>query len=110
MQVDEENPDAVKRVLTKFKSDTGEELPCGILDLPVNVTVEKLEAVVNALLQSEEPLPFAFFIENEQIQESLEKSLKNFNTSENVVEIVYQPQAVFKVRAVTRCSGTLEGF
>lgn len=109
MQVDEENTNDVKRVLTKFKSDTGEELPCGVLDLPVNVTVEKLELVVNTLLQSEEPLPFAFYIDNEQIVESLEKSLKDFNTSENVVEIVYQPQAIFKVRAVTRCTGTLEG-
>lgn len=29
--------------------------------------------------------------------------------SEKVLEIVYHPQAIFKVRAVTRCTSTIEG-
>ena len=29
--------------------------------------------------------------------------------TEKVLEIVYQPQAVFKVRAVTRCTSTIPG-
>lgn len=111
MQVDgdSENAEEVKRVLSRFKSDSGEVLPGGLLDLPVNVTVDKLQLIVNALLQQEDPVPLAFFINDVQITESLEENIKEFNTSEDVVEIVYQPQAIFQVRAVTRCTGTLEG-
>lgn len=29
--------------------------------------------------------------------------------TERVLDIVYQPQAVFRVRAVTRCTSSLEG-
>lgn len=100
----------VKRVLSRFKSDTGEVLPGGLLDLPVDVTVDKLQAICNALLQQEEPLPLAFYVNNVEVTDVLEKYVgKDFSISEDVVEIVYQPQAVFKVRAVTRCTGSLEG-
>jgi len=34
---------------------------------------------------------------------------KIWQSSEVVVEIVYQAQAVFRVRAVTRCTSTVEG-
>ncbi|XP_046480875.1 notchless protein homolog 1 [Neodiprion pinetum] len=100
----------VKRVLSRFKSDTGEVLPGGLLDLPVDITVDKLQLICNALLQEEDPVPLAFFVNDTEITASLEKCLeKNFSTSEDVVDIVYQLQAVFKVRAVTRCTGSLEG-
>ncbi|KYN17648.1 PREDICTED: notchless protein homolog 1 [Trachymyrmex cornetzi] len=101
----------VKRVLSRFKSDTGEVLPGGLLDLPVDITVDKLQAICNALLQQEEePLPLAFYVNNVEVADVLEKYVgKDFSISEDVVEIIYQPQAVFKVRAVTRCTGSLEG-
>jgi ribosome assembly protein 4 len=99
----------VKRVLSRFKSDAGDVLPGGLLDLPVNITVDKLQLIVNALLGQDDPVPLAFFIDDVQIEASLEDNIKDFNTSENVIEIVYQPQAIFQVRAVTRCTGTLEG-
>ncbi|KAJ8675422.1 hypothetical protein QAD02_011208 [Eretmocerus hayati] len=110
MQVDEDDSNEVKRVLSRFKSDTGEVLPGGLLDLPVNVSVEQLQLIVNALLQQQdEPVPLAFFVDDVQIEHSLQDRLGDFNLSENVVEIVYQPQAIFRVRAVTRCTGTLDG-
>jgi len=100
----------VKRVLSRFKSDTGEVLSGGLLDLPVDITVDKLQAICNALLQQEEPLPLAFYVNNVEVTDVLEKYIgKDFSISEDVVEIIYQPQAVFKVRAVTRCTGSLEG-
>lgn len=100
----------VKRVLSRFKSDTGEILPGGLLDLPINITIDKLQAICNALLQNEEPIPFAFYVNDVEIIDSLEKNIsESVNVSEDVLEIIYQPQAVFKVRAVTRCTGSLEG-
>lgn len=100
----------VKRILSRFKSDSGEVLPGGLLDLPINITVDKLQAICNALLQHEEPIPFAFYVNDVEVIDSLEKNIgENFSSSEDVLEIVYQPQAIFKVRAVTRCTGSLEG-
>ncbi|XP_076397285.1 notchless protein homolog 1 [Megachile rotundata] len=103
-------PTENKRVLARFKSDQGEVLSGGLLDLPTNITVDKLQAICNALLQHEEPIPFTFYINDIEIVDSLENNInENFSISEDVVEIIYQPQAIFKVRAVTRCSGSLEG-
>ncbi|XP_076245674.1 notchless protein homolog 1 isoform X2 [Calliopsis andreniformis] len=100
----------VKRVLSRFKSDSGEVLPGGLLDLPINITVDKLQAICNTLLQNEESIPFAFYVNDIEITDSLERNInENFNVSEDVIEIIYQPQAIFKVRSVTRCTGSLEG-
>ena len=59
----------------------------------------------------DESTPYAFFVNDEEITESLEKTLEKqlVKSTEKVVEIVYQPQALFKVRAVTRCTSTIEG-
>lgn len=101
----------VRMVLSRFKSDTDEILQDGLLNLPVNITVDKLQAICNSLLQQEESLPLAFYVNNVEVTDTLEKYVgKDFSISEDIVEIVYQPQAVFRVRAVTRCTGSLEGF
>lgn len=105
-----ENSSSVKRILSRLKSDKGDVLPGGLLDLPINITVDKLQEICNALLQNEESIPFAFYVNDIEITDSLENNIKeNFSISEDVVEIIYQPQAIFKVRAVTRCTGSLEG-
>jgi len=41
------------------------------------------------------------------LADSLDK--EKLDASEKVLDIIYQPQAVFKVRAVTRCTSTIEG-
>lgn len=106
----ENSSTSVKRILSRLKSDKGDVLPGGLLDLPINITVDKLQEICNALLQNEEPIPFAFYVNDIEITDSLENNIKeNFSISEDVVEILYQPQAIFKVRAVTRCTGSLEG-
>lgn len=50
-------------------------------------------------------MPYAFFVDDEEITGNLEKSLegKEFST-ELVLDIIYQEQAVFKVRPITRCT------
>ncbi|KGL81881.1 Notchless protein 1, partial [Tinamus guttatus] len=66
--------------------------------------------VCNALLQKDEPVPLAFYVHDAEIVTSLEKTLVGQALeTEKVLDIVYQPQAVFRVRAVTRCTSSLEG-
>lgn len=55
-------------------------------------------------------MPLAFFVHDAEIVASLEKTLAGQSVeTEKVLDIIYQPQAVFRVRAVTRCTSSLEG-
>ncbi|XP_012216041.1 notchless protein homolog 1 [Linepithema humile] len=102
--------DNVDRVQSRFKSDTGEILSEDLMVLPINITIDTLQELCNALLQQEKSFPLAFYVNNVEVTDTLEKHVdKGFDVNEHIVDIVYQPQAVFKVRAVTRCTGSLEG-
>lgn len=65
----------------------------------------------------EEPTPYLFYIDDVEVTDTLENALKELSiknngkefNSEQILEIVYQPQAVFRVSAVTRCTGSLPG-
>ena len=62
-------------------------------------------------ISKEETTPYSFFVGEKEILESIDKTLdpESLESSESVLEIIYQPQAVFRVRAVTRCTSTIEG-
>jgi len=63
-------------------------------------------------VQQEETTPYSFFVDDLEISDCLGRTLsesKTWQSSEAVVEIIYQAQAVFRVRAVTRCTSTIEG-
>lgn len=55
-------------------------------------------------------MPYLFFIDEKEVSQSLETALdlKKFD-GEAVVNIVYQPQANFVVKPVTRCTSSLPG-
>jgi len=60
----------------------------------------------------DESTPYSFFVDDIEICDSLGQTLsesKTWQSSEAVVQIIYQAQAVFRVRAVTRCTSTIEG-
>lgn len=107
MEVDDENTE--KRLLCQFKSETGESLG-DIIDLPIHCTREQLTLICNAFLQQEEKSVFLFYVNETEITKTLRDTLDlpNINT-ESVLEIVYQQQAVFRVRPVTRCTSSLPG-
>uniref|UniRef100_A0A1B6CNS1 NLE domain-containing protein n=1 Tax=Clastoptera arizonana TaxID=38151 RepID=A0A1B6CNS1_9HEMI len=98
-----------KHVLASIKSESGEALG-NLLDLPLNVTVEHLTLMCNSLLQQEDNNVYAFYVNNKEITNSLYEilDLSTLNT-EKVVDIIYQQQAAFKVRSVTRCTSSLPG-
>jgi ribosome assembly protein 4 len=50
-------------------------------------------------------VPYIFFVNEKEIRSTLKAALdKDKINTEHVVDIVYQQQAVFRVRAVTRCT------
>lgn len=96
-------------IQARLISDTGEEAGPPI-DLPAGITTQQLGLICNALLKNEEATPYLFFVGEDEIKKSLEDTLDLASVdTENVIDIVYQPQAVFKVRPVTRCTSSMPG-
>ncbi|KAF2293430.1 hypothetical protein GH714_001689 [Hevea brasiliensis] len=80
------------------------------LFLPQNAGPQQLQQIVNKLLNNEEKLPYSFYISDQELLVPLETYLqKNKVSVEKVLSIVYQPQAVFRIRPVNRCSATIAG-
>jgi ribosome assembly protein 4 len=115
-------------VIAQFQTEDGTVLDTPI-DLPLDISNEQLQVLLNKLLNNEDALPYAFFIKHaysfprtgssstpslmadqEEITDSLEKAVTASGVStEESIKIIYVPQAVFRVQAVTRCHATLEG-
>jgi len=105
----EEDTTDIKRLLCRFKSETG-EITGDMMDLPLNCTVQQLTLICNAILQQDEPVPYVFFVNDKEISQTLHKALElNTINTEGVIDIIYQQQAVFKVRPVTRCTASMPG-
>lgn len=88
------------------------------LELPVAITPAKLEQVLHGLLRQKanqddednDDRPFAFYLNDLELVGDLGTHLTQHNVSmEGVLKLVFRPQAVFRVRAVTRCSASLPG-
>jgi len=87
------------------------------LDLPPDVGAKQLQSVLREVLRAlapddEEALttPYAFYVDGEEVTKDLATTLSAKNISvEQVLKIVYQPQSLFRVRPVTRCSAAVAG-
>lgn len=118
----------VSRVIAQFVSNEGATAGPQI-ELPLEVSKEQLHLLLNKLLENEEKLPYSFFLKNsaaagaagaemeqepaeeQEILSTLAEALANTAnlSTESILSIVYQPQAIFRVRAVTRCTSTIPG-
>lgn len=98
-----------KRLLCRFMSESGEVVG-DQMDLPIDCTLPELTLICKAILKQQEPASFLFFVNDKEITYNLQKSLDNSNlNTEGVIDIVYQQQAIFKVRPVTRCTSSMPG-
>ncbi|KAJ3358546.1 hypothetical protein GGF32_000324 [Allomyces javanicus] len=99
-----------RTVLAQFRSKDGE--PTGPpLQLPTTTTAKELALVLNQLLANDEPLPYTFTVDDDEILHSIDHDVltKQHKSTESTLIIEYTPQAVFRVRAVTRCGATMTG-
>lgn len=104
-----------KTVLAQFKSESGETKGSQV-ELPIDIKPHELQAICDALLQvpKEDRRPYLFFIEGCQIKDTIsntkddDDNLVNLDY-ERVLDIVFAPQAIFKVEPVSRCVSSMSG-
>eukprot|EP00808_Paulinella_micropora_P000536 g82608.t1 len=97
------------KVIAQFVSSE-DEAAGPQLEIPLGISVEQLTTLVNSILGNDDPRPYSFYHKDEEIMETLKQTLKAQNAStESTLQILYQPQAVFRVRSVTRCTATIQG-
>lgn len=103
--------DKATSAIIQFQSTEAE--PTGpSIDIPLSSTPAQLTSILNDLLQNDQPLPYAFFLSEsrDEITNSLQHSIKSLSLSkERVINVTYQPQSLFRVRSVTRCTSSLPG-
>ncbi|KAK9812657.1 hypothetical protein WJX72_001417 [[Myrmecia] bisecta] len=96
-------------IIVQFQSETGDTTGPQ-LDLPHDATPAQLEMLLNGLLQNDDKLPYSFFINDQELADELGGHLlKHLVSVETALRIVYQPQAIFRVRPVTRCTASMPG-
>jgi len=113
VKCDEKGEAAIEheQISVQFVSETG-ECPFPSFEVPRDISPDKLLLVIRAFLTEEEEKnrPYLFFVNQQEITHSLAETLKyQLIDYETTLNIVYQPQAVFRVRGVTRCTSSLSG-
>ena len=100
-------PAATGSLIAQFETAEGERSGPQ-LDVPVETTSAQLSLILNQLLANDDPVPYSFYVGESEVTSALGETLGDTST-EQAIRIVYVPQAVFRVRAVTRCTSTLPG-
>ncbi|KAL6888857.1 hypothetical protein ACP4OV_009883 [Aristida adscensionis] len=96
-------------VMCQLVSPEGDHLGAALY-LPQNVGPPQLQEIVNHLLHNEDKLPYAFYIGDEELSVQLGTYMQQKNANiEVTLRIVYQPQALFRIRPVNRCSASIAG-
>ncbi|GME67166.1 unnamed protein product [[Candida] boidinii] len=116
-------PTDLPNVLIKFQaSDTGDSTS-GSIRVPGTITEKQLEELLNSLLGTDdEPVPYTFALQKSDASEKKAAEMVDIKddlytsvlkpgikTTEDFMTLVYTPRAVFKVKPVTRSSGTISG-
>mmetsp|Transcript_94093 Transcript_94093/g.271972 ORF Transcript_94093/g.271972 Transcript_94093/m.271972 type:complete len:538 (+) Transcript_94093:25-1638(+) len=120
---EEEDKQLPANVVVQLQNRQGEDL-ANHMDIPTNSSVDDLQALVHSLLEQEgsdddaKTIPYSFYVKVEkngvvddvEITTTLADLVKTHELStEDVLQLTYQPLAVFRVRPVTRCTDTMPG-
>eukprot|EP00730_Choanoeca_flexa_P014756 TRINITY_DN656_c0_g1_i1.p1 TRINITY_DN656_c0_g1~~TRINITY_DN656_c0_g1_i1.p1 ORF type:complete len:499 (+),score=85.34 TRINITY_DN656_c0_g1_i1:77-1498(+) len=100
-----------RQFLAQLTNEDGEATGAPF-ELPANVTPKQLQLLANAVLEHEhdEPQPYTFFVNQQEIIDTLSAIVAQQKLNpETVIPIVYQPQAIFRVRGISQCSATIPG-
>ncbi|VDD86662.1 unnamed protein product [Enterobius vermicularis] len=93
-------------------AEGGDELSVAPIILSTKTTEHQLQVLCNQLLEnSDEPIPITFRTKDgieihDSISESIPEEKLDF---ERGIELVYYPEAVFRVNPVTRCTASIPG-
>ncbi|KAF3926514.1 Beta-TrCP [Arthrobotrys entomopaga] len=115
-------PTDLPDILIQFRaSDTGENDKTPI-KIPGTTTVKQLELLLNELLgNSDDPLPYTFSVAKDSAETNLANVIDvtddiytsilkpGHKTTEDLLTVLYTPQAIFRVRPVSRCSSSITG-
>ncbi len=80
--------------------------------MPLRSTAAQLEELVNVLQGREggDRVPYAFYVDNVEVTGTLKEAVAAVGVSkEDVLPIIYQPLAVFRVMPISRCTDTMSG-
>ncbi|RMD44349.1 hypothetical protein DV735_g812, partial [Chaetothyriales sp. CBS 134920] len=115
-------PDGLGSVRLQFVDQSTGQTTGSSVAVPVkDATVKNLETLLNSLQGNEggDRLPYRFFFRNSRstgdevidVQTDLYSSVlkPGLKSTEDVVVLQYVPQAVFRVRPVSRCSASIAG-
>lgn len=106
-------------VTIQFRSESG-STPFPPLSVPESIGAEQLAVLLKTLLKNQQSedegdedlefRPFLFYLQEEEIKESLNAALNNVIVDrERNLPVTFKPQALFRVKPVTRCSSSLPG-
>ena len=85
------------------------------LDVPIGSSVDDLTALIHSLVPSAGKNPYSFYAtvggDDVEVVNTIESFLHTYTSvsTEETLDLIYQPLAVFRVRPVTRCTDTLPG-
>ena len=113
-------PPAVREVRIKFRNTEGQEIGD---EISVDASTSKIELnkILDMILQPEEKQVYQFFVnEDKEVRESIAKAIDKVQkeatkeqklqfSGETVISLTYKPEAMFRIRPITRASSTLEG-
>ncbi|KAL3994064.1 hypothetical protein ACH3XW_20195 [Acanthocheilonema viteae] len=101
-----------RSVSIRMFSEDEQELSEAAIVLPLSTTLTQLQILCNQLLgSSNDPIPITFRTRDGiLIENSLKGSIPQQKVDvEKSIELLYYPEAVFRVRPVTRCTSSIPG-
>jgi ribosome assembly protein 4 len=123
-----------KKYFVELIKGDGNDKVGGTLEVDANFTVKQLNELLNSeyYMNNDQQLPYSFFVNDVEIKDNIrdtlmrsiqeqltpqaakklkqkEESLQFVSTQDAPLKITFFPQALFRVRPVTRCTATLPG-